>query len=196
MNKFSFIITLVFIIIASCSSQWSRRDKQLQPEMVLDTIGVKSGMVIGEVGAGEGYLTFKLSARVGSTGKIYANDIKKSVLKSIQEKAEKEHIENINTVLGETSDPLFPINTLDMIVMIMVYHDLTKPVDFMRNVKHYLKPGSPVIIIDRDPERWGQGHDHFMKKDVLIESVEKADYKLSRIETFPEIDNVYIFYPL
>ncbi len=98
-------------------------------------------------------------------------------------------------MLGETDDPLFPVHNLDMVVMIIVYHDLTEPVDFMQNLKHYLKPGAPVVIIDRDPERWGKGHDHFMKKDDLIASVSEADYKLSRVETFPEMDNVYIFYP-
>ncbi len=89
MKKLCLIIGLVFFLCSSCSSQWSRRDKQLQPELVLDTIGVKSGMVIGEVGAGEGYLTFKLSTRVGPTGKIYANDIKKSVLKTIRQKVRR-----------------------------------------------------------------------------------------------------------
>ena len=195
MNKFYVAVGLVFIIISSCSSQWSRRDKQLQPELVLDTIGIKSGMVIGEVGSGEGYLTFRLSSRVGAGGIIYANDIKKSVLETIRKKAKEEGVNNIETVLGKTIDPLFPVKNLDMVVMISVYHDLEKPVDFMQNLKQYLKPGTPVVIIDRDPDRWGQGDDHFMKKDELIDSVEKADYKLSRIETFPEIDNIYIFYP-
>lgn len=180
---------------STCVAQWSRRDRDLQPERVLDTVGVKSGMIIGEVGAGEGYLTFKLAKRVGPDGKIYANDIKESVLNRIREKAQQDSIENIQIVLGETLDPLFPQKNLDMIIMILVYHDLENPLIFMQHLKAYLRPGAPVVIIDRDPERWGQGFDHFMKKEDLIQSVLKAGYRLSRLETFPVMDNVYIFLP-
>jgi hypothetical protein len=52
-----------------------------------------------------------------------------------------------------------------------------------------------VVIIDRDPDRWGEGHDHFMTKEALLDSVQESDYKLVRLETFLEKDNIYIFRP-
>ena len=186
---------LVLIYTSTCQAQWSQRDRDLHPEQVLDSIGVKSGMVIGEVGAGDGYLTFKLARKVGPSGKIYANDINESALNRLSKKAAEDSVENIHIVVGETVDPLFPQKNLDMIVMILVYHDLEKPLMFMQNLKAYLKPAAPVVIIDRDPERWGKGFDHFMKKDDLIRSVQNAGYRLSRLETFPVMDNVYIFLP-
>jgi ubiquinone/menaquinone biosynthesis C-methylase UbiE len=161
----------------------------------MDTIGVESGMIIGEVGAGEGYFTFKLSERVGPEGRIYANDIKKSVLETIEEKSQENNIENITIVHGEIEDPLFPNDKLDMIVMMIVYHDLEKPVQFFRNIKKYLKPSANVVIIDRDPDRWGSGWDHFMTKEAILDSVKKSDYDLVRLETFLEKDNIYIFHP-
>jgi ubiquinone/menaquinone biosynthesis C-methylase UbiE len=164
----------------------------MQPELIMDTIGVKSGMVIGEVGAGEGYFTFKLSERVGPEGKIYANDIKKSVLGTIEEKSQENNIENITVVHGEIEDPLFPNNKLDMIVMMIVYHDLEKPVQFFQNIKKYLKSEANVVIIDRDPDRWESG---FMTKEAILDSVKKSDYDLVRLETFLERDNIYIFRP-
>jgi len=189
------ILYLIVVISYGCFAQNSTRDKFIQPELIMDTIGVKSGMIIGEVGAGEGYFTFKLSNRVGTSGKIYANDIKKNVLDRIKDKAEEEKIENIQIVIGETEDPLFPVNELDMIVMMLVYHDLEKPVVFFQNLKKYLKPGANVVIIDRDPERWGQGENHFMAKEEILESVEKSGYELVRLEMFLERDNIYIFRP-
>lgn len=165
----------------------------MKPQLIMDTIEVKAGMVIGEVGAGHGYFTFKLSDRVGDTGKIYANDIRKSVLETIEEKCEDENIKNIITVLGETEDPLFPREDLDMIVMMMVYHDLEKPVIFFKNLKKYLKQDANVIVIDRDPDRWGEGWDHFMTKEAILDSVQKSGYELVRLETFLERDNIYIF---
>jgi ubiquinone/menaquinone biosynthesis C-methylase UbiE len=167
----------------------------MKPELIMDTIGVKTGMMIGEVGAGEGYFTFKLSERVGPSGKIFANDIKKSVLETIEEKSEEDKIQNITIVLGETEDPLFPETELDMIVMMMVYHDLEEPVLFLQNLKKYLKQNGTVVIIDKDPDRWGQGRDHFMTKEAILDSVKKSEYVLLRLETFLEKDNIYIFRP-
>jgi ubiquinone/menaquinone biosynthesis C-methylase UbiE len=193
--KIFHILFLIVVLLYSCFAQSSRRDKSMRPELIMDTIGVKPGMIIGEVGAGEGYFTFKLSDRVGPEGKIYANDIKKSVLESIEEKSEEKNIENISVVKGETEDPLFPENELDMIVMMLVYHDLEKPVIFFRNLKKYLKPEANVVIIDRDPDRWGEDWDHFMTKKEILESVKKSDYELVGLETFLERDNIYIFRP-
>lgn len=195
MKKIIEYFLLILVLFSSSFAQSSRRDKSLQPELLMDTIGVKPGMVIGEVGAGGGYFTFKLSHRVGPEGKIYANDIKKSVLETIEEKSEEENLKNISVVYGEIEDPLFPEKELDMIVMMMVYHDLEKPVIFFRNLKKYLKPGANVVIIERDPDRWGKGWDHFMTKDEILDSVKNSDYELMRLETFLERDNIYIVRP-
>jgi ubiquinone/menaquinone biosynthesis C-methylase UbiE len=187
---------LVLVLFYSCFAQSSRRDTLVQPELIMDTIGVKSGMVIGEVGAGEGYFTFKLSNRVGPEGKIYANDINTSVLETISKKLKDENIDNITIVNGKIDDPLFPENDLEMIVMMMVYHDLEKPLIFFKNLRKYLKPGATVVVIDRDPDRWGQGWDHFMTKEAILDSVKKSDYELVRLETFLDRDNIYIFRPI
>jgi ubiquinone/menaquinone biosynthesis C-methylase UbiE len=195
MNSVLRIIFVLFLFCSSCWGQHSQRDQSMKPEQIMDTIGVKAGMVIGEVGAGEGYFTFKLSNRVGPKGRIYANDIKRSVLETIENKSEDENIINISTVHGETEDPLFPKTNLDMIVMMQVYHDLAKPVIFFKNLKKYLKPGANVVIIDKDPDRWGRGWDHFMTKEAILDSVKKSGYELIRLETFLEKDNIYIFRP-
>jgi ubiquinone/menaquinone biosynthesis C-methylase UbiE len=189
-------IIFVFLLIYSCLGQNRWRDKSMKPELIMDTIGVKPGMVIGEVGAGKGYFTFKLSDRVGPEGKIFANDIKQSVLETIEKRTKRENIQNISVVYGETEDPLFPQKDLDMIVMMLVYHDLEEPVIFFRNLKKYLKHNANVVVIDRDPERWGQGLDHFMTKEAILDSVKTSGYELVRLETFLEMDNIYIFRPV
>jgi ubiquinone/menaquinone biosynthesis C-methylase UbiE len=167
----------------------------MQPELIMDTIGVKQGMKIGEVGAGEGYFTFKLSKRVGSTGKIYANDIKQSVLDTIQNRISRDNIKNIEVLLGSTEDPYFPKENLDMIVLMLVYHELEKPIIYFQNLKRYLKPNGTVVVIERDPERWGRGEDHFMKTKKILDTVEESNYELVRLEKFLEIDNIFIFRP-
>jgi len=159
----------------------------------MDAIGVKPGMVIGEAGAGEGYFTFKLSRRVGETGKIYANDIVERVLDVIERRYEREGITNITTILGKVEDPLFPKGELDMVFMIAAFHDFEKKVEWLNNVRPCLKPGGTLVIVERDPDKWGRGRSHLMSKEEILETVKKSDFKLDRIETFLPTHNVYVF---
>lgn len=192
LNQFSAL--LLFILISfNCQAQNTYRDKRMQPERILDSLHVKAGDIIGEAGAGEGYFTFWLAKRVGETGKIYANDIKKSVLNKIDTRCKKENIGNIETIVGEVADPLFPVDSLDMVVMMIAFHDFTKPVKWLKNTKKYLKPDGHIVIIDRDPERWGQGFNHFMKKEDVLKNAEKAGFELVKLFMFLERDNIYVF---
>jgi len=186
------VLCLVGLFLNVCAAQ-SNRDAWMKPEKVMDAIGVKPGMVIGEGGAGEGYFTFKLARRVGTKGRIYANDIVERVLRVIENRCEKEDIVNITTILGEVDDPLFPEDELDMVVMVVAFHDFEKPVAWLENVRPSMKRNATLVIIERDPDRWGRGESHFMTKEEILDTVKKADYQLVRIETFLPRHNVYIF---
>jgi ubiquinone/menaquinone biosynthesis C-methylase UbiE len=177
----------------SWTQQSSERDKWQQPERILNILGIKPGMIIGEVGAGEGYFTFKLSTKVGNSGIIYANDIVESKLNKIRKRCEREGIRNIRTVLGELEDPRFPQSDLDMIIMVYVLHDLEKPIKLLENLKPYLKAQAPVVIIERDPDKFGGRNGHFMLKEEVLKTVQSARYRLSKIETFLSRDNIYIY---
>jgi ubiquinone/menaquinone biosynthesis C-methylase UbiE len=170
------------------------RDLWQKPESIMDSVGVRAGMVIGEAGAGEGYLTFKLAKRVGETGQIYANDIEEKVLKTIQRKAKERGVQNITTVLGEIENPLFPAGQLDMVIMILAFHDFTRPTEWLQNVVPSLKSGAPLVIIDRDPERWGHSASHFLTSPALLKRVAAADcFEHVKTMTFLPRDNIYIF---
>ena len=82
--------------------------------MIMDSVGVQPGMIIGEPGAGRGYLTFPLADKVGEKGKIYANDISRQSLDVIEKRAKREGVKNIEIIMGEIEDPLFPEKNLDM----------------------------------------------------------------------------------
>ncbi|NIM91573.1 MAG: methyltransferase domain-containing protein [Candidatus Aminicenantes bacterium] len=196
MKQFQKLLSIIFcltcLFLNVCVAQ-SSRDALIQPEKVMDAIGVKPGMVIGEGGAGEGYFTFKLSRRVGETGRVYANDIVERVLGVIERRCEREGIANITTILGEVDDPLFPEGELDMVIMVVAFHDFEEPVAWLENVKPSMKPESTLVIIERDPDKSGRGWNHFISKEEILNTVEKADYKLVKIETFLSVHNVYIF---
>lgn len=174
------------------STQESDRDRWQQPERVMDAIGVKPGMVIGEAGAGTGYFTFKLARRVGETGMVYANDIVERALRQLKDRADREGFKNIKTIVGEVDDPLFPENALDMVMMVYAIHDFERPVAFLENLKRYLKPGASVVILDQDPKKTGD-RGHFLTFEKLNDIFEKAGYEFVRNENFLSRDLLCIF---
>ena len=172
------------------------RDDWQRPERIMDSVGVKTGMKIGEIGAGEGYFTFKLANRVGENGLVYANDISDKKLNKLREHLKHQNISNVRVVKGNEDDPLFPETGLDMIIMVYVFHDLSDPVTLMENANKYLSPASPVVIVDRDPDRYGTWRSHFMSRNEIVEKVEQAKYRIVKTFTFLPRDNIYFCLPL
>jgi len=174
-------------------AQSSQRDVWQQPEKIMDSLGIGPGMIIGEAGAGTGYFTFHLSKRVGENGKVYANDIDKKALQKIEGRYKDEGVRNIVTVTGTVDDPLFPAGKLDGVVIMMAFHDFEKPVEWMKNVLPALKPGAFLAIIDPDPEKLKRDREHFWKKEKVLATMEKTEFRLVRLFTFLERDNIYLY---
>jgi len=190
-NRLGFFV--VFLLVSLCLILHADvRDTWHQPDKVMDAVGVKPGMIIGEVGAGHGYFTFHISRRIGESGKIYANDIASRALASIRSKCEREGITNIETIVGEVEDPLLPKGILDMVFIVNAFHDLAKPVELLNNLVPSLKPDAPVVIIDRDPEKTRDPGGHFLTKEEILEKIEESDFELDRIETFLTQHSIYV----
>ena len=193
LRGFPILSLLLVLFLVDASFGQTRREEWQPPGKIMDAIGVKPGMVIGEPGAGTGYMTFYLAERVGKKGKVYANDISKSALDEIVRRAEEEGVKNIEIVMGEIEDPVFPVNDLDMVLMVYVLHMLEKPLEFMENVKKYLKPEAPLVIIERNT-LGDRGHPpSFMSNRQILETLERTNYVLVRTETFLPKDTIYIF---
>jgi ubiquinone/menaquinone biosynthesis C-methylase UbiE len=160
------------------------KDAEIQPERVLDAIGVKPGMVVADAGTGRGYLAWKLASRVGPTGKVYANDIDQESLNYVEKKCREDNIDHVIPVLGKVADPCFPEAELDIVTMLHAFHDFTQPVEFLENLKKSLKPGGIVVVID-----WRT----ILPQQRTIELFEKAGYDFVREETFLARDYVCIF---
>ena len=195
------VLILLLICISACShnqngclAQRSGRDAWQQPEKIMDNVGVKPGMVIGEAGAGSGYFTFHLARRVGSIRDECLPMISKRVSSiKINRKCEEQGVKNITTILGKEADPLFPPDRLDMVIMMKAFHHFDEPAEWMKNVIPSMKPGAPMVIVDVDPERSGDSKDHFMTRERLLAAMADTDFKLERVETFLEKDNIYVF---
>jgi SAM-dependent methyltransferase len=163
------------------------------PVKIMDAIGLKQGMIIGEIGAGTGRMTMWLADRVGESGKVHANDIDRSALDHLKKRCRRDGFKNVETIVGHMEDPGFSLNSLDIAFMINVYHHLADPVSILRNLHPSLKDDGFLAIVECDPAKvdWGDEHGCARKED-MIEDLKKAGFEVVRIETFLEEDSLYI----
>jgi ubiquinone/menaquinone biosynthesis C-methylase UbiE len=156
---------------AAAAFQWN-----LDVDRAMDAIGLTTGMIVGEAGSGDGYFTLPMARRVGTTGVVLANDISRRSLESLERKAASDHLANITTVVGEVDDPRFPRRDLQLVVIVHAFHDFSKPVDWLINLKKYLRPGATLAIIDRDPDQGAESH--FWSKQRIVGHARDAGYAL------------------
>jgi len=172
------------------------RDRDLQPEKILDVIKLRDGMKTGEAGASYGYFTFKMSGRVGNKGIVYANDIDKNALAQIEERCQAENITNIKTVLGAVEDPLFPEKDLDMIVVFDCLFEFSEPAGWMQNTRKYLKPGGRLVIVDPDPAKIGS-NEHFLSRKQVIDFAAESGYEPIKVDdSFLKSHMIMILQPI
>lgn len=189
-----FIAAMFVLVVAqSVSFAQADREKWQPPDEIMDAIGVKPGMRIGEAGAGRGYFTFPLARRVGPEGIVFANDISTSSLDVIRDRATDEGLNNIKIVVGEVVDPLFPEDDLDMIVMVYVLHMLEKPVEFLQNVRTYLGSGAQLVIIEKNTTKERAHYPSFMTNRQILETMGETGFSLVGTETFLPKDTIYIY---
>jgi ubiquinone/menaquinone biosynthesis C-methylase UbiE len=176
------ILILTFAVstgTAACGLQ-SSADERAEAERAMDAIGLEPGMVIGEAGAGGGRFTVYLAERVGETGRVFANDIVQRYLNRLERRMEGAGLNNVETVLGEIDDPLFPRGALEMVIMAHAFHDFEKPIEWLINLKPCLKPDAIVVNIDVDPALTGDHHHR--PKDLVLRQFEQAGYQFVREE--------------
>jgi len=147
----------------------------LDIEQALDTVGASAGMIVGEAGAGDGYFTLPLAKRIGAQGMVYANDINRRALDELERDAKRDGLANVRTVVGDVDDPRFPRLDLELVVIVHAFHDFGRPVDWLVNLKKYLRPGARVAIIDRDPAKGAESH--FWTRDRIAGYAQQAGYR-------------------
>jgi SAM-dependent methyltransferase len=178
--------------------EWEKGLNQRQPPIkIMDAIGLKQGMIIGEVGAGTGRMTMWLADRVGDYGKVYANDIDRSALDHLRRRCKRDGFKNVEIVVGKMENPGFSTGSLDVAFMINVFHHLANPVPIIRNLLPSIKADGILAIVECDPDKvdWGDEHGCSRKAD-MIENLKKAGFEVVRIETFLDEDSIYIAKPI
>jgi SAM-dependent methyltransferase len=171
------------------------REDEEAPTRALEIINVASGSTVADIGAGSGYFTERLSKLVGSTGRVYANDIQRGMLQLLQQRIDRVGLKNITLVLGEPADPKLPAGAIDMALMVDVYHELNDPQTMLANIRKALKPDGRLVLLEY------KGEDpsvpilplHKMTVAQAKLELEHEGYKLSRVDSSLPRQHVLIF---
>jgi SAM-dependent methyltransferase len=124
------------------------RDAAGEPVQLVRLLGVKSGMTIADIGAGSGYYVVRLSPIVGAGGRVIAEDIQPEYLRSLRKRVRALGLQNVVVSLGEPHDPRLPADSLDVAILVHMYHEIAQPYALLYNVVPALKFGARVGIVD------------------------------------------------
>jgi SAM-dependent methyltransferase len=166
-----------------------KREEKLQINRVMDALKIKEGSSVADIGAGSGWFAVRAARRVGTSGTVYAVDINRDYLKYIEDRARKEELPNIRTVLGKEDDALLPAASTDAVLILKTYHEIADPLRLMRALRAALRPGALVGIIDRN----GRGDDHGLDQPVVVKELERAGYALVETYDFVKPDGMDYF---
>ena len=134
-------------------SRFTSREQWQMPARVIREIGVQPGMTVADVGAGDGWFTFYLAERVGSSGRVIAEDIDARALEAVRERCAQERVSNVSALVGAVDDPKLPAGTVDLALMVNVLSALGNARSFLNNLAKGLKPDGRLVIIDWDPAK-------------------------------------------
>jgi ubiquinone/menaquinone biosynthesis C-methylase UbiE len=150
------------------------REAEEAPDQALDALGIRAGMVVADVGAGTGYISLRMARRVGRTGKVYANDLQPEMLQKLRIKSQRERLSNIETVQGTETDPKLPPNTMDLVLLVDVYHEFSQPQAMLDKIRESLKRDGRLVLLE------------YRKEDPSIPI--RPEHKMSVVEVKTEVE--------
>src|SRR4051812_22684674 len=173
----------------------SERDLEENPDRAIDVLKIEKGATVADVGAGSGYMTVKLSKKVGAQGKVYANDIQQGMLDLLNKRLARSKITNVTTVLGTQDDPRLPPEALDLVIMVDVYHELSQPQVMLGRIRGSLKPGGRLVLLEyrkEDPDVPIRPEHKMSVADAKLE-VEAEGFKLTKTNEDLPRQHILIF---
>ena len=179
-------------------ADWLERPERAieeNPEGALEALHLKPGMVVGDVGAGTGYISLRMARRVGPTGKVYSEDVQPEMLRRLRQNASAAHLANIETVLGAEADPKLPAGRLDLIILVDVYHEFSQPQKMLRRMRDALKPDGRLVLLEyrKEDPTIPIRPEHKMSVQEVKTEVEAEGYQMADvIETLPR-QHIIIF---
>ena len=171
-----------------------RADEE-NPDLALRLLRIRKGATVADIGAGSGYITIRMAKIIGPIGKVYASDIQQGMLELLQQNVSKAKLDNVIPVLGALDDPKLPADSLDLAIMVDVYHEFSEPQKMLQRIREALKADGRLVLLEYRAEDVNVPilPDHKMTKAQVKQEVEHEGFKQSRVYDDLPWQHLFIF---
>ena len=177
----------VSTVVSAQFSTEAERDNHKEAQTVMDLAAIGPGSSVADIGAGEGYYTVRLGARVGTKGRVLAQDIDGEAMKRLGRRVEHDRLDNVSIIQGASDDPRLPPNSFDRIMLVHMYHEVTEPYAFLWRMHAALRPNGRVAVVDLDRPTQSHG----IPPALLFCEFESTGFRLTQFIRKPEIVGYY-----
>lgn len=159
------------------------REAEEAPSIAIRALQLKKGQVVADIGAGSGYYTMRMADAVGPEGKVYATDIQTGMLDIVRRRVTAARLTNVETVLSAPDDPKLPADSLDLAIMVDVYHELSAPQEFIRRLRPALKRSGRLVLLEfrKEDPRVPIRPEHKMSIAEVKAELEPEGFRLSTV---------------
>jgi ubiquinone/menaquinone biosynthesis C-methylase UbiE len=194
----TFMGRLIAQVMSYQGAEWlfrASRIEEEQPEQMLDALEIEEGMTVADVGAGAGYHAIRLSERVGPGGKVYATDIQPQMIAMLKRNVAAAKLKNVTPVICTATDPKLPPGEVDLILMVDVYHECSKPVETLKGLHKALKSGGRLVLVEFRAEDPGVPikPEHKMTVDQARKEVETQGFAFQKLHDFLPWQHIIVF---
>jgi SAM-dependent methyltransferase len=185
-------------VMSAEGADWLIRPERIReedPDRMLAALDIKKGSVVADIGAGVGYHVWRMADIVGPMGKVIGEDIQEGMIRLMKKNIEDRKLRNVDIILGNPTDPKLPAHSLDLVLMVDVYHEFSDPVTMMRHIQESLKPEGRVVLVEfrkEDPNVPIQPLHKMSVQDVRSE-LEPLGFKFQKSLEFLPWQHVIIF---
>jgi ubiquinone/menaquinone biosynthesis C-methylase UbiE len=171
------------------------REHEEMPNVLVELLKLKEGDVVADIGVGTGYIARRISPKIGETGTLYGVDIQQEMLDLLAEKMAELGITNVKGALGTITDPKLPPESVDLAIMVDVYHEFSHPYEMMQNICRALKTGGRVAFVEYRAEDRSVPIKRLHKMSELQVIKEATPHPLVWVETLDDLpwQHVIIF---
>ena len=171
------------------------RDIEEAPDKALDALDLQAGSTVADIGAGSGYMTVRMARRVGPNGKVYAEDIQPEMIALLKKRLQRDRVTNVIPVLGAYDDPMLPAATIDLMLLVDVYHEFSEPVKMLAGMRAALKSGGRLVLLEyrKEDPTVPIRFEHKMTVQEAKAEVEAAGFTLTKVDPRLPRQHILIF---
>jgi predicted methyltransferase len=169
---------LIAPVMGAAGAAWldrSEREIEERPSLAVKLLRIEPGQTVADIGAGSGYYTELLSKAAGPTGKVYATELQPEMLRLLEQRIRRKRLANVETILSTETDPRLPASSIDLALLVDVYHELAQPQAMLQGIRRALKPGGRLVLIE------------FRKEDPTVPI--REEHKMSVAEARREVEH-------